>query len=272
MAKKKIGIYTQLESTPNYKVEDLYLIVDKESIVFSVKNKVKNEFVAFEHFVNSAENTGWHQLVAYLQNNSKLIQNTFGNIHFVWNNPRFIVTQKMNHEDTILYQQELSLVHGSNNDEELYITPYDDQLVILYSVPDALSTLLSRSFPTGKWHHYIEYVMAYSGDNDAFVYLFDNHFIVRLLLEGKTQFVKYFPIEGNDQNAYQLLNACNQAGVVLKDTQLSVWGFQKDQHEFIDKVAPLFKAFENSYAPETGVGASLNTNYPQHIYSTYFIF
>jgi hypothetical protein len=272
MAKKKIGIYTQLQSTPNYKVEDLYLIVDKESIIFSVKNKVNNEFVAFEHFVNSADNSGWHQLVAYLQNNSKLIQHTFGNIHFVWNNPRFIVTQKMSHEDTILYQQELSLVHGSNNEEELYITPFNDQLVILYTVPDALSTLLSRSFPTGKWHHYIEYILTRGAENEALVYLFESNFIVRLVQNGKSQFVKYFSMEGNDQNAYQLLNACNQAGVVLNNTQLSVWGFQKDQHEFIEKVAPLFKTYEVQNAPETGVGSSLNSNYPQHIYSTYFIF
>ena len=56
MAKKKIGIYTSLDSTFNNKVEDLYLIVDRESIVFSVKNINRNEFVAFEHFENSADN------------------------------------------------------------------------------------------------------------------------------------------------------------------------------------------------------------------------
>jgi hypothetical protein len=77
MAKKKIGIYTDLVSTFNNKVEDLYLIVDKESIVFSVKNKISNEFVAFEHFVNTPDNIGWHQLIAYLQNNSKLTQAVF---------------------------------------------------------------------------------------------------------------------------------------------------------------------------------------------------
>ena len=42
-------------------------------------NKSLNEFVAFEHFVNSPDNIGWHQLIAYLQNNSKLIQNIFEN-------------------------------------------------------------------------------------------------------------------------------------------------------------------------------------------------
>ena len=102
MAKKKIGIYTTLESTPNNKVEDLYLIVDKESIVFSVKHKQKNEFVAFEHFVNNVDNTGWHQLVAYLQNNSKLIQGVYGNIFFIWNSTRFVLTKKQIKEYDVL--------------------------------------------------------------------------------------------------------------------------------------------------------------------------
>ncbi len=272
MAKKKIGIYTELESTPNNKVEDLYLIVDKDSIVFSVKNKVKNEFVAFEHFVNSADNTGWHQLVAYLQNNSKLIQNTYGNVNFIWNHPRFILTQKRVQEDTLLYQQELSLVHGSNNEEELYITPYDQHLAIVFSVPDALSTLLSRSFPTGKWHHFAEYVLASAGDNDALVFLFENNFLVRLLKESRTQLIKYFSLEGDDQNAYQLLNACNNAGIELNKTNLVVWGYQPAQHEFLQKLGTLFQNYTIHQAPETGVGSNLNNSYPQHTYSTYFIF
>jgi hypothetical protein len=272
MAKKKIGIYTQLESNPNYKVEDLYLIVDKEGIVFSVKNKVKNEFVAFEHFVNTAENTGWHQLVAYLQNNSKLIQNVFGDIHFVWNAPKFIVTKKMTQADSVIYQQELSLVHGVNNDEELYVTPYDESLVILFSVPDALSTLLSRSFPTGKWHHYIEYVMNADANNDALIYLFENHFVLRLVKNGQTQLVKYCPMAGIDQNAYTILNACQQAGIVLDQTQLKVWGYQKEQHDFIEKIASVFGTYTIFNAPDQSVGANLNASYPQHIYSTYFIF
>ncbi len=272
MAKQKIGIYTELESTPNNKVEDLYLIVDKDSIVFSVKNKVKNEFVAFEHFVNGSDNTGWHQLVAYLQNNSKLIQNTYGNIHFIWNHSRFILTQKRIQEDTLLYQQELSLVHGSNNEEELYITPYDENLVIVFSVPDALSTLLSRSFPTGKWHHFAEYVLATAGDNHAFVYLFDNNFVVRLLKDARTQMIKYFPLEGEDQNAYQLLNACNSAGIELNKTNLVVWGYHPAQYEFIPKLGALFQNYTIQQAPDTGVGSNLNNSYPQHTYSTYFIF
>ncbi len=272
MAKKKIGIYTSLESTSNNKVEDLYLIVDKESIVFSVKNKIKNEFVAFEHFENSADNTGWHQLVAYLQNNSKLIQGIYGNVYFVWNSARFILTKKMAHEDNLMYQQELSFVHGTNNEEELYITPYDDQFVILFSVPDALSTLLSRSFPTGKWHHFAEYVLATEADNDALVYVFENNYCLRLIKDGRTQLIKYFAIEGNDQNCYNIMNACTNTSIDLNNTHLKVWGTNIQQQEFINTIAPYFNSLAIIDAPDNGVGASLNSSYPNHIYSTYFIF
>ena len=271
MAKKKIGIYSTLESTSNHKVEDLYLIVDKESIVFSVKHKQTNQFVAFEHFVNSADNNGWHQLVAYLQNNSKLIQSTFGNVFFVWNSPRSILTKKQTQADTLLYQQELSLVHGTNNDEELYLMPYDDNYMLVFSVPDALSTLLSRSFPTGKWHHYTEYVLATPADDHLLVYLFENNFCMRIVKEGRTQFMNYAAVEGEDQNCYTILNACNSCGVDPATMVLKVWGANELTH-FIQKLSPYFKFVEFIQAPNEGIGASLNTSAPQHIYSTYFIF
>ena len=272
MAKKKIGIYSNLESTPNYKVEDLYLIVDNNNIVFSVKNKISNEFLAFEHFANNADNIGWHQLVAYLQNNSKLIQSIYNNIHFVWNSSRFVLTKKLIKEDTLLYQQELNLLHGASNEEELYLTPFDEQVMLVFSVPDALSTLLSRSFPTGKWHHYSEYVLASQSENAALIYLFEDNYCTRLVKDGKTRMINYYPIEGADQNSYNILNACNHAGLDLNATSLKVWGYNNTQHAFINTIATYFKAGEIMEAPSTGICASLNTSYPQHIYSTYFIF
>jgi hypothetical protein len=272
MAKKNIGIYSNLESTSNNKVEDLYLIVDNSNIVFSVKNKKKNEFVAFEHFSNNQDNTGWHQLVAYLQNNSKLIHGIYGNVFFIWNSPRFILTNKLQKEDTLIYLEELNMVHGKSSEEELYLTPFDDKLIIAFTVPDALSTLLSRSFPTGKWHHYSEYMLANTAQNEVLIYLFDDIYCVRLVKDGKTQLINYFQIEGVDQNCYHILNACSNTNIDINISKLKVWGYHSLQHEFINKVAPYFLSGEIVESPNTGIGASLNSNYPQNIYSTYFIF
>ena len=272
MAKKKIGIYTSLDSTFNNKVEDLYLIVDRESIVFSVKNINRNEFVAFEHFENSADNIGWHQLIAYLQNNSKLIQHVFANIHFVWNSPRCIITKKIPKEDTLLYQQELDLVHGNSNEEELYLKPFDDDKILVFSVPDALSTLLSRSFPTGKWHHYMEYVLAQDAQDAALLFLFENNCCLRLVNEGKNQLVNHFSLEGDDQNCFTILNACSNILANTNDAHLKVWGIHQLQNSFVNAIVPYFKSFELVLDQIGDVQTSLNKNYPNHMYATYFIF
>jgi hypothetical protein len=272
MAKKKIGIYTDLVSTFNNKVEDLYLIVDKESIVFSVKNKISNDFVAFEHFVNTPDNIGWHQLIAYLQNNSKLIQAVFENIYFIWNSPRFIMTKKMNIEDTLLYQQELDLVHGTSPEEELYLKVIEEDKMIVFSIPDALSTLLSRSFPTGKWHHYVEYTLSAEIENAAFLYLFENNYYLRLVIHGKNQLLNYYPIEGDDQNCYTILNACNN---IFKDTNtmdIKIFGSNLLKDSFINSLVPYFHSYELINNNSGVVQTTLNKNYPNHIYATYFIF
>jgi hypothetical protein len=38
------------------------------------------------------------------------------------------------------------MIHEKSNDEELYITPFNDHLVLVFTVPDVLSTMLSRIF------------------------------------------------------------------------------------------------------------------------------
>lgn len=272
MAKKKIGIYTDLVSTSNNKVEDLYLIVDANSIVFSVKNKLSDEFVAFEHFVNSPDNIGWHQLIAYLQNNSKLIQNIFDNIYFVWNSPRFILTKKLNQEDTLLYQQELNLVHGTSADEELYLNPSSDNKIVAFTVPDALSTLLSRSFPTGKWHHYIEYVLSFEVDKAALLFVFENNYCLRLVNNGQEQLLNFYPVEGDDQNCYTILNACENILLNTNTIDIKIWGVNNIQDTFINSLVPYFNSFELIINDKGNVQSSLNKNYPNHLYATYFIF
>ena len=272
MAKKKIGIYTDLVGTFNNKVEDLYLIVDSNSIVFTVKNIQTKQFVAFEHFVNSADNVGWHQLIAYLQNNSKLIQHVFANVHFVWNNARCIVTKKLAKEDSLKYQQELDLVHGTSSEEELYFKSIDDDKMLIYSVPDALSTLLSRSFPTGKWHHYVEFVLAQEAQDQAMLFIFENNYCLRLVNNGRNQLINYFNLEGDDQNCFTILNACSNILSNINETPLKVWGVSQLQNSFVNALVPYFNNFEMVLDEMGDVQISLNKNYPNHNYATYFIF
>ena len=93
---KKIGIYGVQESTANNKVEDLYLIVDEQSICFVVKNHINSAYIAFEYFENTTDQNGWNQLLGYLQNNSKLIQSYYRQVQFVMNTKNTLLTKLMN--------------------------------------------------------------------------------------------------------------------------------------------------------------------------------
>ena len=272
MATKKINIYSSLESTSNQKVEDLYIIVDQNNIIFYVKNKKSNQTVAFEHFVKDAADTRWQEIDNYIQKNSKLVSGFYASIYFIINSPKFILTNKLVKEDTLIYWEELNMVHGKSNDEELYITPFNDNLVVAFAVPDAISTFLSRLFPSGKWHHYAAYVLATASLNEVLVYLFDNTFCLRIVMDGKTQFIQYFMIESHGSNCYQILNACSNTNIKTNASKIKVWGYHDDHHQFIQKIAPYFAEGEIVETPNNGIGVTLNESYPQNIYSTYFIF
>lgn len=272
MAKKKIGIYTNLVGTFNNKVEDLYLIVDKERIIFSVKNIQTNEFVALEDFENSVENKGWHQLIAYLQNNSKLIQHTFLNIYFVWNSSKCLLTKSLEKENALLYQQEFELVHGNSNDEELYINSIQGDKKLVFTVPDALNTLLTRSFPTGKWHHYMEFVLKDQVQDGAYLFLFENSYCLRLVQDGKDKLSTFYTIEEDDQNCYTILNASIHILKNIQQFDLKIWGIQQLNDSFVNALVPYFKSYEIVIKHTGEMQTSLLNSYPNHHYNTYFIF
>jgi hypothetical protein len=272
MAQKKIGIYGNLESTANNKVEDLYLIVDGQSIVFSVKNNISQEYVSFEYFLNTGDNQGWSQLMAYLQNNSKLMHAFYKNINFIINTPRIVLSNINSNLDVLQYQNELNLVHGVKSEEEIYTNEIGLGSIIVYGVPDALSTLLTRAFPTGKWNHYASYLMNNFRDNGVYIQLFDNNFCLYIVEAGKVKILNYFPIEGNDQNSFMVLNACVNTDTNTNSIPLIVYGYNPEQHEFIKMVAPYFESLQLEKAPAEGIGSKLNLDYPNHTYSTYFIF
>lgn len=272
MAQKKIGIYGTLQSTANNKVEDLYLIVDGHSIIFSVKNTSNNEYVAFEYFVNNGEQEGWNQLIAYLQNNSKLMHAVYNNVHFVMNTPRVVLSHSNTNDTAFQFQNELNLVHGTKSDEEIYTSKIGEHTLLVFGIPDALSTLLTRAFPIGKWSHYAAHLIKNAQPTGVYVQLFEYAFCLFVVEEGNIKLLNYAPLEGSDQNSYILLNSCINLGINTNTTPLFVAGYNEQQHDFIKKVAPYFENLSIVKAPNVGIGTNLNAAYPQHTYSTYFIF
>jgi len=269
---KKIGIYGVQESTANNKVEDLYLIVDKQSICFVVKNHIDGEFISFEYFENTKDQNGWNQLLGYLQNNSKLIQSFYRQVQFVMNTKRTVLTKSVSTGADAFYHNEFSLVVGTKMEEEIQLQKIGQDQVLVYSIPDALSTLLTRSFPTGKWVNYLSSLISSNHTDCVCIAVFNDYFIVLILQNGKPHFVNYFNRSGDEQNQYLVLNACVQAKIQLKDSNLNVIGYSAERDVWMQELASYFASAQMQHAPETGIGASLNADYPNHHYAPYFIF
>ena len=269
---KKIGIYGVQESTANNKVEDLYLIVDEQSICFVVKNHINGEYIAFEYFENTTDQNGWNQLLGYLQNNSKLIQSFYRQVQFVMNTKRTVLTKSVTTGADAFYHNEFSLVVGTKMEEEIQLQKIGQDQVLVYSVPDALSTLLTRSFPTGKWINYLSSLISFNNTDGVCVAVFNDYFIVLILQNGKPHFVNYFNRSSDEQNQYLVLNACVQANIQPKDSNLNVIGYSAERDLWMQQLASFFAGAQMQHAPEVGIGATLNADYPNHHYAPYFIF
>ena len=272
MAKKKIGIYGVQESTANNKVEDLYLIVDEQSICFVVKNHTNSQPIAFEFFENTPDQNGWNQLLGYLQNNSKLMQSFYRQVHFVMNTKRTLLTKKMQDAGNSFYNDEFNLVFGNKLEEELQVQEIEAGKVLVYSVPDALSILLTRAFPTGKWSNYISSFIAANNEDGVYLSLFDEYYIVLIIQDGKTHFLNYYNKTSKDQNKFQVLNAVTQSGNTPNDCNLNVIGYSADRDQWIQELSSYFANAHIQHAPDLGIGATLNSEYPNHGYASYFIF
>jgi hypothetical protein len=279
MAKKKIGIYSPLESTANQKVEDLFLILGDHSIAFSVKNIQKNTYVAFEYFENDEQVDGWGPLIAYLQNNSKLIHAIYRQVHFVLNHTRFVVTKKYPSSDSLLYLQEFILLHGPLTEEELQVNELEDGTTVVFTVPDHLATLLTRTFSMGKWRHYSEWVIPALRPASVSLHLFDSNFLLTLHKDNQLKLIKYAKKSTADQNSYTILNACQQIGLMPSQMHLQFIGEPSSNtiNESLEQdnwksLISYFDGHTFHSAPNSGIGASLNKEYTHHSYATYFIF
>jgi hypothetical protein len=269
---KNIGIYGVQESTANNKFEDLYLIVDEKSICFVVKNHINGVYISFEYFENTSDQNGWNQLLGYLQNNSKLIQSFYRQVQFVMNTKRTLLTKSVTTGADAFYHNEFSLVVGTKMEEEVQLQKIGQDQVLVYSVPDALSTLLTRSFPTGKWINYLSSLITSNHSDGVCVTVFNDYFIVLVLQNGKPHFVNYFNRGGDTQNQYLVLNVCVQANILPNETNLNVIGYSAERDFWMQELASYFAGAHLQNTPDEGVGASLNVEHPNHHYAPYFIF
>lgn len=261
MAKKKIGIYGTLESTANHKVEDLYIIVDHQSIHFAVKHLLSNKYVSFESFVNSNDVNGFAQLLAYLQNNSKLMHAVYHTVHFVMNGARVLISKEQSIKDHTIYQNELNMVFGNQADQELLVSSLHNNQVLISSIPDIYQTLLTRAFPTGKWMHYADAVIKEAKEDGVYLYFFDSYYIVLIKNNGSVQFLKYFDEAEEAQNVYNVLHVCKHLQIEPNKSNLILRGYHSEQNHWAVELGNYFEHATIEKAPEHG----------DH-FATYFIF
>jgi hypothetical protein len=262
MAKKKIGIYGTLESTANHKVEDLYIIVDQHSIHFAVKHIESNKYIAFESFVNGTDLNGFAQLLAYLQNNSKLMHAVYHHVYFVMNNARVLISKVQNIKDDTIYQNELNLVFGIQADQELLVSTLQNNQVLISSIPDVYQTLLTRAFPTGRWMHYANVIVKDAIGDGVYLYFFESYYIVMIMHHQTVQFLKYFEEAEDAQNVYNILNTCKHIQFDPNASSLFLKGYHAENHQWAVELGNYFNKAIIEQAPE---------EYGDH-FATYFIF
>lgn len=272
MAKKKIGIYGNLESTANHKVEDLYIIVDNQSIHFAVKHLNSEHYIAFESFVSGPDLNGFSQLLAYLQNNSKLMHAVYHQVHFVMNNARVLISKQQQIKDATIYQNELNMVFGNQSDHELLVAPLQDDKVVVSSIPDIYQTLLTRAFPTGKWSHYLSALLKHAKEDGIYIYFFDRFYIGLIMHQSAVQFVRYFEESEDAQNVYNILNACKHCNFDPNNATIYLSGYHAENHQWVVELGTYFKDANIEQVPQNGVANTLQQEYPQHHFATYFIF
>ena len=215
---------------------------------------------------------GFSPLLAYLQNNSKLMHAVYQHVHFVMNNSRVLISKSQHVKDHSIYQNELNMLFGNQSDQDLMVTPLHDDKVVVFSVPDMYQTLLTRAFPTGKWSHYLCSLLQNATENGVYIYFFDGYFIGLIRDHNSVQFVKYFDETEDAQNVYNILNACKYAQINPNNAALYLIGFHPENNQWAIELGKYFKDAINEQASQNGVIKSLQQEYPQHHFATYFIF
>lgn len=269
MANKKTGVYSKKLSFSDSKTTDLYLIIDHHNIYLSVKDFKKGQFVAIEHFTKNSNELGWTSLFDAIQKQAKLYSIQYRNIALVWNDRKFILSKKMQLNDALNYQQELNLVHGVNNNDEFIVNTINNEHVIAYHIPDQLMASMLKLFPKGVWHHFSEYIFKNDFAADVHLFLFDNQYCIKIIKDGVTQLINYFPLENDTQNIYHVLNSCTHTNLDTHKATIKVWGYQADKHQFVNALAPYFSTGK---IVEPDENWEEKDNCPDSIYTTYLIF
>lgn len=272
MATKKIGIYGELTSTANNKVEDLFVIVEEQAIHFLIKNIHTDTFVAFESFEMSDPSEGYHSLIAFLQNHSNLILSYYRWVKFVNNLSPIVLTKNKTSEDPLVQNAEIDLLFGNSLEQEFVSNALNDNTDIMYTVPHTVQTLLSRMFPTGKWVHYFQYCIEKHIQAGICVHVFGAKTLFMLRDENNILLAKYIPTTESADILYSLLAIAEQLSIPLEKLSVYCAGLSENAKTYLQPLAHQVASLYFEDYSDAGLGAIMSKESNNHIYQSYLIF
>ena len=272
MATKKLGIYGELISTANNKVEDLYVIVEAFAIHFLVKNTSKDSFVALESFEMNEQTDSYQSLIAFLQNKSNLILSYYRRVRFVNNQSPIVLSKKTTSEDPSIYNAEMQLLFGNVIDQEVVSNAINDNTDIVYTIPNALQTLLTTMFPTGKWVHYVQYFIEKNTQAGVYVQVFGNAALCIIRDENNILLAKYIASTNASDIIYTIMQSTEQMDLKLYDLQVVITGLDGHAETILNQFAKYTSSIQFIPNSDELVGSALKNEEAQQFYLSYLIF
>lgn len=272
MATKKIGIYGELISTANNKVEDLFVIVEEFAIHLLVKNSTRDGFVAFESFEMQDSNDTYQTLLAFVQSNSKLILSYYRRIKFVNNLSPIVLSKKIASNDPSIYNAEIQLLFGNIIDQEVVSNAINDNTEIVYTIPNALQTLLTTMFPTGKWVHYVQYFIENNTNAGVYVQVFGKVALCVIRDENNILLVKYISSTNAADIMYAIMQNTEQLDVKLYNLPVAITGLQESSVSLISDFEKYTSTIQFITNTDEIVGSAFSKEDGQQFYRSYLIF
>lgn len=272
MATKKIGIYGELISTANNKVEDLFVIVEEFAIHLLVKNSTRDGFVAFESFEMQGSNDTYQTLIAFVQSNSNLILSYYRRIKFVNNLSPVVLSKKVASNDPSIYNAEIQLLFGNVIDQEVVSNSINDNTEIIYTIPNALQTLLTTMFPSGKWVHYVQYFIENNNNAGVYVQVFEKVALCIIRDENNILLVKYIPSNNPSDIIYAIMQSTEQLDLKLYNLQVNITGLPENSISILRDFEKYTSSIQFISNTDEIVGSNLNKEDRQQFYRSYLIF
>jgi Protein of unknown function (DUF3822) len=235
--------------------------ISNEGFSYAIKNESQNLYVgaAVFHFDKNGSSNDHSAVLETILQQELLLNNTFKKvvIMFSYAESLLIPFELYNSAEN---ENVLNLIHGDlqNNVSILSDRIPERNIYNIYRVPSAILNTLNQKF-TGavNLHQYsilLKQVLA--NEHKLFVLFYPRKIVLRLIKDGKLEFINNFYYKTAEDVSYVLLNVCNQFDI--ENVAVEVSGL-------IDKDSGLYKEIYKYFESIMLATLPLNSNYSEEI-------